>query len=405
MFNYSPNPYSNPYDGSAAPFRGLSATKDLPQRLALSERLCTIEAHRLQPATVTPPKWVEVYPPQGTHANKGLTETPKPAKAETQFVRLETVSKGDELLKIQAFSKACLSSSAANTLPFKRTSRGWEATSQVGFSLLEAMPHIERWAQLRHEHDDMEFDPLVQIAIDAYLETGLWQGTSLGAIGNTAQWYARGCAFESAAVVCNGYVPYIRQRAQKIGVGRDIQRHHDKHLARARELRSYFSKLAKRHPASSVKRVELCMSRCASLNATEEWKLMVSASKSFVDSVKTAFGTAVVGDVRKLDAGPAGTYLAHVLLALDGPSEQELEEIDETLSELWDVQTSGLGYLIDCNAVAAFTYRGMGAAALPYETIASVLDKAAVFLSDTDRLVHVGYNYSPDGLLLGSVPR
>ena len=80
----------------------------------------------------------------------------------------------------------------------------------------------------------------------------------------------------------------------------------------------------------------------------------------------------------------------HILLAFDGPNWQELVAIDDALPQLFDEQTSGLGYLAGCNDVASFVYRGTGSAAQPYETTASMLDKAAVYLADTDSMFHVG---------------
>jgi uncharacterized Fe-S cluster-containing radical SAM superfamily protein len=123
-------------------------------------------------------------------------------------------------------------------------------------------------------------------------------------------------------------------------------------------------------------------------SAREEFRFMLEASARYLRRLKEVFGEAIVGDIRKI----MSRYLVHVLLAVDGPSRQELAAIRQALSDHWDAQTQGLEYLIDCSAVDVFMYRGVGDLFDHCESAASQLNKAAIFLVDTDCMIQVGYD-------------
>lgn len=384
--------------GPTFTLQGGEAIRPLPRvskhqalRLALGERMCDIETH--SPVQVFAPsrEWAPAYPPQGS---------PAPISVPRPSPRRETMADGDKLLGIQAFSKACMSASAAGTAAFTNTTRGGKPT-RLGHSLLEVMPLIEHFARSRCA--DMRFDPYVRFAIDAFQEAGLLEGTAMGPIGQPVRWFGRGYAVLSAASLCNAFVEEIRRRGRQVSTGREMQRHEDAHAARANGLRSYLADVGKRHADCDVKRFELCMRRTLTLNDREEYNFMLEASVRFLRSVKEQFGQAIVADIHKIDRGATSPYLLHMLLALDGPSKQELAAMDQILEELWLGQTHGLGYLIDCNAVDEFMYRGSGMLARQNESIASQLDKAATFLADTDRVIRVGHEGTRDGLIVGAV--
>ncbi|KQW61520.1 hypothetical protein ASC92_26695 [Variovorax sp. Root411] len=307
---------------------------------------------------------------------------------------------GDKLLGIQAFSKACMSASAAGTAAFTNTTFGGKPT-RLGHRLLAVMPLIEHFA--RSPCADIRFDPYVRLAIDAFQEAGLLEGTAMGPMGQPACWFGRGYAVLSAATLCNAFVDEIRRCGRQVSTGRDMQRHEDTHAARASGLRSYLADVGKRHADCDVKRFELCMRRTFTINDREEYNFMLEAGTRFLCSVKEQFGEAIVADIHKIDRGATSPYLVHILLALDGPSKQELAAMDQILEERWLAQTHGLGYLIDCNAVGEFMYRGSDTLARQNESIASQLDKAATFLADTDRVIRVGHEGTRDGLVLGAV--
>jgi len=307
---------------------------------------------------------------------------------------------GDNLLKIQAFSRACMSASAAGISPFKHMSRGWKAT-RLGNSFLEAAPLIENWAC--RWHGDVRLDPQIQLAVDAFQKTGLSEGTSMGPVGLVDRWFAQGYAVASVAVMANAFASELRKRGQQVSTVGKMQRHEDAHADRGREVRSYLMSVLKHRPACDVMRFELGMSRDSKLNRQEEYDFMLEASARYLRELKEAFGKAIVGDVRKIDRGSTSGYLVHVLLAWDVPSSHELIAIRQAVVDHWNAQSRGIGYLTDCNAVDAFMYRGAGGQLHHYESNESRLSRAVIFLADTDRIIQVGYDGARDGLVLGTV--
>jgi len=71
----------------------------------------------------------------------------------------------------------------------------------------------------------------------------------------------------------------------------------------------------------------------------------------------------------------------------------------ESLEELF----SDRGIVVNCNDSEQFMYRGCGALIRQHESIASQLDKAAIFLAETDRMIRIGFGQSHDGLLIGTI--
>lgn len=406
MFTYLQNTHWNsqpsvPTSGLFAPIYTLpdcQAIQPLPRvskqqalRLALGERMCDIETRSPVQTFAPSHEWTPVYAPQGST---------KPISGPRPTPRRETMGDGDSLLGIQTFSKACMSASAAGTAAFTNTTIGGKPT-RLGHSLLEVMPLIEHFA--RSHRADMRFDPYVGLAIDAFQEAGLLERTAMGPMGHPVCWFGRGYAVLSAAALCNAFVDEIRRRGRGAKTVQNMQRHEDKHAARARELRSYLADVAKRHADCAVKRFELCMHRNSTPTDREEYNFMLEAAMRFLRSVKEQFGAAIVADIHKIDRGATGTYLVHTLLAVDGPSKQELAAMDQILEALWRAQTLELGYLIDCNAVDEFMYRGTGQLAWQNESVASQLDKAAIFLAATDRVICVGHEGTRDGMVVGAV--
>lgn len=127
---------------------------------------------------------------------------------------------------------------------------------------------------------------------------------------------------------------------------------------------------------------------------------MHEASGVFVRSVKLMYGNAIVGDARLIDRTSGNGYQAHVLLVFDGPTAEELAQIDEALADLWREQARG-GDLLDVNAMPTFQYRASGRLYLDYETPAGQLEKAAIYLARTSEILEVCCAGGPAGLVIG----
>ena len=391
-------PPQEPTAGSRShAFRGRRPAQAVPRvakiqllRQALAERMCDIEIQ--QPAPIHAPAlvWQPAYAPQGSVA------TPP---ADRLFPRWETMGYGDHLLTIKAFAKSCFCASTMTASAFNLTSRGWKA-SRLGKSFLEVVSVVEFWSRARR--DDARFDPQVQLAFDVFQQVGLLEGTAMGPLAQVERWFAQGYAAASVAVRVNAFFAELSKRGQQVSMGRKMQFHEDMHAARGREVRSYLTGGLKRHPGCSFLRFELCMGRNSMSSRQDEYGFMLDASARYLRDLRQEFGEAIVCAIRKVDRGNTSDYLVHVVLAIDGPRPHELFAMRQTLSEGWKAQTQGIGYLIDCSAVGTFMYRGADYHFNQHESSSSLLDKAAVFLADTDRIIHVGYDEGRTGLLIGS---
>lgn len=402
MFPFPHNtPWGSPQMAPAAggrphAFHGHLPAQPLPRvpksnslRLALSERMCDIEVPPAVPFCAPPPEFQPFYTLPGDDI------APPAARL---FPRWNTMHQGESLLMIQAFARACIATRTTEASAFRNSARGWKA-NRLGKLFLDAVPMIESLSRGRHL--DTRLDPQTQLAIDVFEEFGFLEGTGMGPVGQVECWFAQELATASVAVRVNAFIDELRRRGGLVGTDRKIRRHDDMHEARGRELRSYFKGVLKRHTGCSILRFELCMRRNSKLSREEEYDFMLGASARYLSELKKIFGEAMVADVCKMDRGNTSDYLVHVLLALDGPTAHELVAVRQSIVDQWSAETQGVGYLIDCQAVDVFMYRGAGGHPGPHESNAIAFDKAAVFLADTDRLIHVGYGMGRDGLLIG----
>lgn len=362
-------------------------------RRALAERMCDIGTQ--QSVLIQPPvrSW------QPAHGTEGIA-VPLPAPTTRLFPRWETMGYGDGLLMIKAFAKTCISSTATDSSAFGHTARGWKA-NRLGKGFLDVASRIEAcpptWL------GDVRLDPQVQLAVEVFHQVGLGAGTVMGPVGQVERWFAQGYAVSSVAVLVNAFIDDLRKHGRRIGMGRKMQSHESTHAARERGVRSYLRKALKCHPDCSFMRFELCMGRNTESSRREEFAFMREASAQYLHGLKRLFGDAIVADVRKIDRGGTSDYLVYVLLALDGPHSYELAAIRHAFAEQWNDQTKGIGYLIDCDAVDAFMYRGAASLSCYGESTASQLINAVTFLADTDSMIQVGFGSMCDGLILGTV--
>lgn len=139
------------------------------------------------------------------------------------------------------------------------------------------------------------------------------------------------------------------------------------------------------------------------MSAHEEYKLIQERSAKLLYDLKTRYGDAIVADIRKIDHGPSGRYLVHILLALDGPNSSELKEFHRTVLDIWDAMFPGIAAMVNCNEFDQFMYRGCGALIRQHESLSSQMDKAVIYLAETDRMIRIGHGEGHDGLLIGTM--
>lgn len=389
---YYPAPGRYRRGGAAAPRDRAATPRTMAQdsRTALNERLCLIEVQR-QPA----PWGRDIVPVYGELA------------ASLPVVRAgiapASVGRGEVLLQIRAFAKQVRMLRGTGARAFTPMRHCWKVT-QVGVALLAVMGDLFELAQLPRL--DRRFDPHVQLAVDEFAAAGLIAAILPHMLpGPNLDAWRRGYVAPVIANLSNAFIKRLHERVSAHQAGRMEQLHKTQNDARARELRSYFSDLAKQHRNAHVERLELTIRDTYQLNQREKFKHMADATTRILKALKQRYGGAIVGDVRKVDHAPTGDYLVHLLLAVEGPGASELEGLRHAIREMWNEMFPDHGIVVDCSDFEQFMFRGCGALIRPHESLKSQLDKAAIFLAETDRMIRIGYGEGHDGLLIGTVSR
>lgn len=306
---------------------------------------------------------------------------------------------GNALLDIDRFASRCAASGTSGKLPFRLDRQDWKITD-TGRDLLPLLQPLELFS-LR-EKADTQYSPHIQLAIDAFRLKGLhmspsYLGYSIAAVWN---WMHGDYAHPTAANLCNAFVQAMGRSGSERAFERRLQAHRTLHDRRTAELQTHFDTLLSQRPRSHLIRLELCVCVISTNRPRDEFRLMLNASTQWVGAVHKQFGKAIVFDVRKIDIAQSGRYMVHVLLAVDGPTEQERPDMREAMHQSWiDLMPYG-AYSVNCDAQVLFQHRGTGSQAKP---LAQQLEQALVYFTSTDRFCHVGFGGMLNGLTIGDL--
>jgi len=300
---------------------------------------------------------------------------------------------GDGLLAIRALAQQCIVSKNRQIF-FKQTAKGWELT-KMGHELIQVMQPLATFA--KSDRLDLIFEPRIEMMLDAFVLVGSPEPNFANLLVGP---YLGGWQPAPIANAFNTMGEEVRSRGGSASAGRAMQRHADLHAAQWREANAYFAKLAKLHPAGDIKRVQLELPARNLYDKAGAFRHMRESSGIFLRSAKLMYGDAMVGDARLIDRGDGHGYQAQVLLAFDGPTAQELAQIDQTLADIWREQASE-GSFVNMNARSMFQYRATGPQQYGYETLGDRLEKAAIYLARTSEILDVRIGDGPSGLILG----
>ncbi|MNX84198.1 hypothetical protein D3C86_1159870 [compost metagenome] len=297
---------------------------------------------------------------------------------------------GDSLLAIDKLAHECIRS-ASRMIFFKQTVRACELT-KMGHELMRIVPALSLFAT--RDRCDLVFSPQLEMMFDAFVSVGLSELN----FGNPQMWLVQGSL--QFASMANGMGDMVRSRGGSASAGRAMQRHDEQHSVKWCKAKAYFAKIARRHPTCDIKRYELELPPSDVVDREALFRHTHEASGIFVRSAKQMYGDAIVGDARLIDRGDGDGHQAHVVLVFDGPSAQELMQMDQALVEIWREQT-GNGYVRDVNAMPRFQYRATGHLYRCCETSADQLGKAAIYLARPSAIVEVRAVNGPAGLVIG----
>lgn len=311
--------------------------------------------------------------------------------------------RGIQLQRVRAFAGLTRSSRGQGVRAFLFQRGHWKPT-QVGKALLQLIGTL--YGLAHRTSASFHLDPYVQLAIDAYRNCGLHQLVQHRVhMAPQPEMWMGGHVDSVTANLCNTFVKELGESANRNNAGKSELRHKAMHDKRYCKLREYLSGVPKKHPGAHIFRIELSQLRVSWATGREDFEPMADASAQVLRELKQRYGDALVADVRKLDVGPSGGAIVHLLLAIDGPTDLELEGLIRMLLGLWDRLFPNQGALVNCNDFDQFAYRGCGSLIRQHESLAGQLDKAVTYLAETDRLIRYGFSTRDDSLLIGTVSR
>lgn len=365
-------------------------TKAQQLALAMEERMVFINAE-VRPS----PHSRDVVPAYG--------EPPDTLPTILTSLDFSDADRGIQLRKVRAFAGLTRSSRGQVVRAFLPQQGHWKPT-KVGKALLPLIGTL--YGLAHHGSASLHLDPYVQLAIDAYRNCGLHQLVQhrVQMASQPEMWM--GANVDSVtANLCEHFVRALGQSANHNNAGKSELMHKAMHDRRGSELREYLSVVPKQHPGARVLRVELSRLKASWATGRDDFESMIAASTQVLRELKQRYGDAIVADVRKPDIGPTGSTIVHLLLAIDGPTDSELEGLIRTLLGLWDRLFPDQGAVVNCNDFDQFVYRGCGSQIRQHESLADQLDKAAIYLAETDRMIRYGFGAGNDNLLIGTVSR
>lgn len=353
-----------------------------PMRIALSERL----AHNpLQPFAIPRTGW------QRRHALE-MNERASAPSITPENLR-EGELQAEQLLSLIDFVGNC-TKSTDQRLFFRRTSKGI-ATKKLAFSLANMLPVLI--GLTRSDYCDLAFEPSIGTACRAFVRVGLDQMSA-----QMGQFWQFG--HPAWVSLFEEFGDAIRVQQRSANAGRVQQKHSDHHRVRLRQTKAFFAKVARAHPAGHLVRAEVEGSLNGAADHRTRFLHMHRASGDFIRRLKLVYGDVIVCDARLIDRASGNGYQAHVLLVIDGPSHQEVAAIEEALPNIWR-EVLPTGQLRDPSSMPNFQYRGTGSEYRGYQSLATQLEKAAVYMAGTSEMFHVHIAGTTDGLVLGEVSK
>lgn len=338
----------------------VSAAKQ-PLRIALSERL----AHNpLQPFDQPRAGW------QHAHALKMQAQALASPIGSQDLHQAEVQT--DQLLSLREFVRQC-TKSIDRTLFFRRSSIGTFSLKPLGRSLQNVLSAVSALSQ--PDCQDLIFAPNIEAACRAFVQVGLHQ--------ILIDWSQSWQSVDAPLVtLLENFGDSIRHHQRGAGAGRAQALHDEFHRTQFQNTKRYFSKLARVHPTGYLMRFELEVSSGGDADFQTRFLHMHRSSGDLIRRLKLIYGEALRGDARLIDRASGNGYQAHVALVFDGPNHQELRDIEQALPDLWR-ELVPKGQFRDTNEMPLFQYRGTGIEYRDYESLASQLAKAAVYMAGT----------------------
>ena len=376
------------YQKARVDSRNRSISKPPHLRLALEERFSDIH--------------IDVVPPFFPRGSSSPFEVLNTLPTITATAHPYEHGWAEALPALRSFVDRCRSSRNPRMRAFEMKRSMWQITP-LGGKLLPLLGALE--CLVRRPLPDRNLDPYVGIAMNAFIAVGLHMANSpvFGSVGNVNAWASPTYTDPALANLCNAFLDQLRMLASHNRAGRMEAEHTAQHDGCARQIKAYLSDIVNIQPRSTIERLELSVLGPPPLDTFDEHNLLIEASAQLLVELKKRYRNAIVADVRKIDHGPSGRCLVHVLLAIVGPDALELQELRRNVLDIWDERFPCMGAVVNCNEFEQFMYRGCGGLICQNEPLSIQLDRAFTYLAETDRVLRIGHSKSQASVLLGTL--
>ena len=196
--------------------------------------------------------------------------------------------------------------------------------------------------------------------------------------------------------ILSGLISQIRDGLAKREIDNRVRRHNARDESFLRDIKAYFKDLATRYPSAIVLRQELRRwSALPSLYPTQAARESHELMSFWLESIKRGHKDAIVGHAWRLQGDSYDGIHHHVLLVLDGPSSNDLQELSRSCGTTWAETAGSYARFLDCKGPRVdLMFRGRPA---PFsgDTLQQELHDAAVYFSSTDGLVAADFDEQP----------
>ncbi|MES2183959.1 MAG: hypothetical protein V4505_05380 [Pseudomonadota bacterium] len=321
-------------------------------------------------------------------------------KYEDKLMHPSTLS-GNYLKDLADFSKNCVqAASASSSILFKHAANNIKILS-LGKQFLRIYPCIPRILHQK-KFGGVIFDAHVELFIKCCHSMGWNAGRHPPELHPDAP--------TEVLSPFNTFASLIKRHGREAKFGAQQNQMKEKNRVTWKKTKSFFDRSSKLFPDAKILRLEGVVDL-----SLEEYKNLYKRTLSkdnrlppglkettqrFLREVENQVEGAMVCNAFKIDGiGHLGNRLSHILIALNGPTLTEIDDLKNSLPAIWK-QISPLGRLLDCSTVNHFQYRGTGATHAELCT-REEFHRAAIYLAGTNSMYHVSDGDRDQGLVLG----
>jgi len=244
------------------------------------------------------------------------------------------------------------------------------------------------------------------------IEPRLRMALGHGAEMLSADWYSAGFAAlrksnaQLSALLLSELALRVRSDlATKAQIER-TRRHAARNTTFFQDVKAYFKALAAQHPDAIVLRYDLRQQELSlSVSAEQRAKLAHERMSAWLRAVRKTHGASVAGHVWAFQRDDLNRFRHHVLLVLDGPSEDARSELFASCSAAWTDLCGASAATVDCKGpLVDLRYRGRRTA-VQGDSLASELLDAAIYFAFANHLVAPDFDDQPPERGFKAAPR